>query len=333
MVWEQSGHLLLALQVLLLGVVKARLLVDLLTGVQTDKMVVRRAVLLVHKVDIIRGHNLDSRLGGEPEYSFIADLLLLVNIPRESRNLGLVEHHLKVVVVSEDPLVPLYRLSRLVHLSGDDVLGDLAGKAGGAADQILVVLLDDLVGDPRLAVIETFDVTLRHDLHQVFVAVEVLGQQDEVIIGFVLAVLDLRVVVACHIDLAPDDRLDLEMPGSLVHMLACELEELLDTVHVAVIRDGQGRHPHLLGPVEQGRDGGESVKNRILRVDVKVYKSHGDKSNFHISANRSGTKRPAPEPKRIATIQRYRKTLSPQSRPLRKVFNIWKKSRFQPLKI
>ena len=147
-----------------------------------------------------------------------------------------------------------------------------------------------------------------------------------------LAVLDLRVVVACHIDLAPDDRLDLEMPGRLVHMLACELEELLDTVHVAVVRDGQGRHPHLLGPVEQGRDGGESVKNRILRVDVKVYKSHGDKSNFHISANRSGTKRPAPEPKRIATIQRYRKTLSPQSRPLRKVFNIWKKSRFQPHK-
>ena len=147
-----------------------------------------------------------------------------------------------------------------------------------------------------------------------------------------LAILDLRIVMARHIDLAPDDRLDLEMSGSLVHVLACELEELLDSVHIAVVRDGQGRHTHLLSPVEQGRDRRETVKNRVLRVDVKVYKSHGDKSNFHISANRSGTKRPAPEPKRIATIQRYRKTLSPQSRPLRKVFNIWKKSRFQPHK-
>ena len=182
MVWEQSGHLLLALQVLLLGVVKARLLVDLLAGVQTDKMVVRRAILLVDEVDVIRGDHLDTHLLSQLEYSLIADLLLLINLQRQPRDLRLVEHHLKVVVVSEDPLVPLYRLSRLVHLSGDDVLGDLAGKAGGAADQILVVLLDDLVGDPRLAVIETFDVTLRHDLHQVLVPVEVLGQKDEVVI-------------------------------------------------------------------------------------------------------------------------------------------------------
>ena len=329
MVWEQCRHLLLALQVLLLGVVKARLLVDLLAGVQTDKMVVRRAVLLVDKVDVIRGDHLDTHLLSQLEYSFIADLLLLVDIPRESRNLGLVEHHLKVVVVSEDPLVPLYRLSRLVHLSGDDVLRDLARQTGGTADQILVVLLDDLVGDPRLAVIETFDVTLRHDLHQVFVAVEVLGQQDEVIIGFVLAVLDLRVVVACHIDLAPDDRLDLEMPGSLVHMLACELEELLDTVHVAVIRDGQGRHPHLLGPVEQGRDGGESVKNRILRVDVKVYKSHGDKSFFQAPSQT----RPSPD-KRLPTkgeSQQYKDTEKPYPRKAalpEKLSTPRKKSRF-----
>ena len=182
MVWEQCRHLLLALQVLLLGVVQARLLVDLLTGVQTDKMVVRRAVLLVHKVDIVRGDHLDTHLLSQLEYSLIAYLLLLVDIPRESGNLGLVEHHLKVVVVSEDPLVPLYRLSRLVHLSGDDVLGDLAGKAGGAAYQVLVVFLNDLVRDPRLAVVETFDVTLRHDLHQVLVPVEVLGQKDEVVI-------------------------------------------------------------------------------------------------------------------------------------------------------
>ena len=182
MVWEQSGHLLLALQVLLLGVVKARLLVDLLTGVQTDKMVVRGAILLVDEVDVIRGDHLDTHLLSQLEYSLIADLLFLINLQRQPRDLRLVEHHLKVVVVSEDPLVPLYRLSRLVHLSGDDVLGDLAGKAGGAADQILVVLLDDLVGDPRLAVIETFDVALRHDLHQVLVPVEVLGQKDEVVI-------------------------------------------------------------------------------------------------------------------------------------------------------
>ena len=147
-----------------------------------------------------------------------------------------------------------------------------------------------------------------------------------------LAVLDLRVVVACHIDLAPDDRLDLEMPGSLVHMLACELEELLDTVHVAVIRDGQGRHPHLLGPVEQGRDGGESVKNRILRVDVKVYKSHGDKSFFIYPQT---VREPGDRYRNPSESQQYKDTEKPYPRKAalpEKLSTPRKKSRFQPHK-
>ena len=182
MAWEQGRHLLLALEVLLLRVVETRLLVDLLASVQADEVVVRRAVLLVDEVHVIRGDHLDSHLLGELEYSLIANLLLVVNLQRESRNLRLVEHHLKVIVVSEYIPVPLDRLSRLVHLSCDDVLRDLARKACGAANQVLVVLLDDLVRDSRFAVVKAFDVPQRHDLHQVLVPFEVLGQQDEVVI-------------------------------------------------------------------------------------------------------------------------------------------------------
>ncbi len=182
MTWEQGRHLLLALEVLLLRVVQTRLLVNLLAGVQADEVVVRRAVLLVDEVDIVRGYHLDSHLSSELEYSLIADLLLVVNLQRKPRNLRFVEHYLKVVIVTEDLLVPLDRLSRLVHLAGNDVLWDLARKACGAADQVLVVLLDDLVRDPRLAVVESFDVPQGHNLHQVLVPLEVLGQQDEVVI-------------------------------------------------------------------------------------------------------------------------------------------------------
>ena len=136
-----------------------------------------------------------------------------------------------------------------------------------------------------------------------------------------LAVLDLRIVVACHIDLAPNDRFDLEMPGRLVHVLIGELEELLDSVHVTVVCDGQGRHPHLLGPVKQSGNRGETVKNRVLCVDVKVNKSHGDKSIFNHQNKPPGIRLFHSDIGRIATIQRYRKTLSPQSRPPRKVIN------------
>ncbi len=179
---KQCGHLLLALEVLLLGVVEARLLIDLLAGVQADEVIVRRTVLLVDEVDVVCGDNLDPHLSGELEYSLIADLLLLINLQRQPRNLRLVEHHLKVIVVSEYIPVPLYRLSGLIHLSGDDVLWDLASKTGRAADQVLVVLLDDLVRDSRLAVVKALNVPQRHDFHQVLVPIEVLGQQDEVVI-------------------------------------------------------------------------------------------------------------------------------------------------------
>ncbi len=179
---KQGRHFLLALEVLLLCVVQTRLLVDLLAGVQADEVVVRRAVLLVYEVDVVGRHNLDSHLSSELEYSLIADLLLIVNLQRKPRNLRLVEHHLKVVIVPEDTPVPFDRLSRLVHLSCDDVLRDLARKACGAADQVLVVLLNDLVRDSRLAVVKAFDVPQRHNLHQVLVPFEVLCQQDEVVI-------------------------------------------------------------------------------------------------------------------------------------------------------
>ncbi len=179
---EQSGHLFFTFEIFLLCVVQTRFLIDLLAGVQADEMVVRRAVLLVDEVDIVGCHNLDSHLGSELEYSLIADLLLIVNLQREPRHLRFVEHHLKVVIIPEDIPVPLYRLSRLVHLAGNDVLRDLARKAGGAADQVVVVLLYDLVRDPRLAIVKALDVPQRHNLHQVLVPFKVLCQQYEVVI-------------------------------------------------------------------------------------------------------------------------------------------------------
>ena len=72
------------------------------------------------------------------------------------------------------------------------------------------------------------------------------------VVGAVLVVLDPGVIMTRHIDLASDDGFDLVLLGLLVAVLVGELEELLDSVHVAVVGDRQGGHAHLLGPVEQG---------------------------------------------------------------------------------
>ena len=53
-------------------------------------------------------------------------------------------------------------------------------------------------------------------------------------------------------------------------MFPGELVEFLDTVHIAVVRDGNSRHPEFLCSVEKGFYGRKSVSDRVLRMDVKM---------------------------------------------------------------
>ena len=89
-----------------------------------------------------------------------------------------------------------------------------------------------------------------------------------------LVVLQLGVVMPRDIHLASDDRLDLVLFSLFVLMLVGELEELLDTVHVSVVGDGQRGHAHGFCPVEQSGYRRESVEDGILGVDVEVYECH-----------------------------------------------------------
>ena len=114
---------------------------------------------------------------------------------------------------------------------------------------------------PGLVVVFAFYVSGGYYLYQVLVAFIVLGQEDEVIVSPVLVVLQPVVVMARDIDLAADD-------GLHRRVLRGKLEELLDTVHVAVVGDGQGRHAELFRTLEQLGDGGESVKDGVLGMDV-----------------------------------------------------------------
>jgi hypothetical protein len=61
-------------------------------------------------------------------------------------------------------------------------------------------------------------------------------------------------------------------------VLAGILEEFLYAVHVAVVGYRQGGHAHFLRPLEQGVDRRETVKYRVLGMDVKMYESHGRKN-------------------------------------------------------
>ena len=267
MVREQRAHLLLALEVLLLGVVQAVFLVDKLAGIQADQPVMGGTVLLVHEVHVIGSHHLDPVFLGQFEDHRDIFPLAFPDVQAESRDLGLVVHDLEVVVLAEDMLVPFYGTVNRLHVPVQDAAGDLTGHAGGAADQVLVVFLDDFVAHAGLAVVHALDVAGRDNLHQVLVPVVVLGQEDEMVVLAVGVVLELVVIVLGDIDLAADDGLDRRV-------LLGEFVELLDAVHVAMVRDGQAGHSHFLGAVEQVLDGRHAVEDGVLRMDVKVYEGH-----------------------------------------------------------
>ena len=277
MVREEGKHLLFALEILLLGVVETVFLIDVLAGVKTDQMVVSRTVFLVHEMDVVGGDDLHPHLRGEVEDLLVDLLLLFIEVQGEPRDLGPVEHHLEIVVIPEQILVPPDGLPGGIEVSCQDVSRNLSGQAGGTADEIVVVLLDDIMADPRLAEVETFRVGGRDDLHQILVSLVILGKEDQMVVATMVLVLELMVIVPCDIDLAADDRLDLVVSGLLVHMLPGELEELLDPVHVAMVCDGQGRHAEFLGLLEKGIDGRQTIQDGILRVDVKMDKGHGAK--------------------------------------------------------
>ena len=223
-----------------------------------------RAVLLADKMHVIGRDDFHAVFFRQFEEDLVVDHLVVVNFPGQAGDLGLVQHDLEVVILPEHPLVPLDGLVCGFHVSGEDGARHFPGHAGRRTDQVFMVAFNDLVTYSR-AVVHALDVGRGDDLHQVPVAVVVLGQEDEMVVPLFLD----PVVALGHVDLAADDRLDAGMFLGI-------LEELLHPVHVAVVRDGKAGHAQLLGAVEQVFDGRLSVQDGILGMYVKVNEGHWD---------------------------------------------------------
>ncbi len=261
---KQPGHLLLALEELLLGVAHSVRVVEIGPRVEADEPVVRRSVLLLHEMHVVRRDDLHSHLLREPEYPRIGYLLPFPDLLRHPRDLRPVGLHLKVVVLSEQILVPLDCLAGGLLVPVYEVSRHLSGNAGRQAYEIVVPFFQHLVAHPRLAVVLPLDVSRRDNLHQVLVALVVLREQDEVVVAPVVVVLEAVVIMPRDIDLAPENRL-------YVRVLRGKLHELLDSVHIAVVRNRKRRHPEFLRPVKEFGNGGKSVEDGVLRMDMEMY--------------------------------------------------------------
>ena len=226
------------------------------------------AVVLVHKVNVVGGHHLDAVLLRQPEDFLSIELLLLVQFQAHSGNFRLVKHHLQVVVIAKDLLVPLDGGIGAGGVACDDSPRHLPRQTGGAAHKVCGVFLYDLVRNAG-AVVEALYVRGGHYLHQILVAVVVLGQQYQMVVFAVLLVVD-AVVVLGHIHLAAHYGLDFRE-------FLCNVQEVLYTIHIAVVSDGQARHTQFRSPLEELGDIGHSIQDGVLRMDVKMDERHNTK--------------------------------------------------------
>ena len=156
MVAEEFGHLRLALEILLLGVAQAVWRIVELVGHQADETVVRGAVLRRHEVDVVGCDDFDAEFGSQLKDLLVDHLLLDEDALVAAGNLGLVAHHLQVIILSEEVAVPGNQLLRLLEILGVDGAGHLSRQAGAAADKAFVIFLQQVVVDTGL-VIEALD--------------------------------------------------------------------------------------------------------------------------------------------------------------------------------
>ena len=250
---EHRPHLVSGLQIELIPVVAQALLVaDVLAGADAQQDVMRTAILLPEVVHVVGADEGQVEVAGHRQQPGVHDALLVD---------ALVLHLQEEVARPED--VPEGRggLAGPVRLLGAESRRHLPLQATAETDESGRVLRQQLLVDPRL-VVEPLGVPRRHQLDEVVVAGEVLGQQHQVVVGFPGRAASRVTAARRDVHLAAENRLDAPFPGLVMEYDARE--------HVAVLGDGQSRRTGVPGMVEQLPDAAGAVEQRVLRMQVQM---------------------------------------------------------------
>jgi len=153
-------------------------------------------------------------------------------------------------------------LDSAVQVIAYDGVGDFTGQARAGADQSFAELPEDFLVDSR-PIVEAFQVGDAGEFEEIFIALKILGQQQQVIRCFADALSAFfAAVFGGNVGLVTDDRFDACSHGRGV--------KFYSAVHVAVIGDGEGVHAVLLALVEQVVEAAGAVEQGIMRVHVQM---------------------------------------------------------------
>ena len=253
---EQGAHFLFALHIELGGLhAHTGVVVQGFAGLDAHQHFLGIGVLFLQVVAVVGGHQGNVHFTGQLD-QFGQDKLFLPDA---------VIHDLDIEIpLPEDILHFPHIGAGGVPLVAQEELGQVAGQAGGKADQAFVVLPDEVIVDAGTVVIAGEE-ALGDEVHQVLIAGVVFAQEDQVAVFAV----DGAFVppVAAHIGLAADDGLQ-----------PCILHggiEVDDAIHHAMVGNGAAVHAQRLHALNQPGNAARAVQQAVFRVQMQMRKAHG----------------------------------------------------------
>ena len=291
---EQRAHLLLGLQIeLIRSEFHGIRVIHRMVGLDAQKNLVHPAVLFFQVMTVVGHHQRDPRLPGETDQAAVHRLLLPQRVVLQLE---------EEVVLPENLPVAQGGLSGTVIIARRQAAGNFPRQTGRQGDQPLVILLQQLPVHPGLAV-KSLGPGAGHHGDQVLVPRVVLAQQNQMAGVAVQFVHPVHTGAGCHIDFAPDHRMNPPFLGFFI--------KIHGAIHNAVVRDCHAVLSQFTHLVEQFSDAAGPIEQAVLGVHMQMGKAHGFSSSFPALSAISISRR-----RRWLTPLRVRDRRSPISRRL-----------------
>ena len=139
------------------------------------------------------------------------------------------------------------------------------GQTGGGRNQTLMVLLQQCQIHTGFA-IKAVDKCLGHHAAQIFIALPVFAQKQQVIAVIVDPMYPVGHRPSGHIDLTADNRFDPRCLGCFI--------EINTAIHNTVIGNGNRILPQLFDPIHHAVNAAGTVQETVLTMDVQMHKTH-----------------------------------------------------------
>ena len=230
---------------------------ELLACLYAQQDIVSFHVIGVGIVDVVGGDQRDPQTPAHGHQRHIHFLLVLISVVLQFQ---------EEITFSENIQILESRFIRRREIVPHDIAGHFSSQTGARSDDPLVELTQKFLVHARLIVI-AFRKRAAHDLHEIGIALIVLGEKDQVIIPVVSGSLfPVKSGSGRHIDFTADDGLDPRLFGCFI--------KIDHAVHDAVIGYGSAVHAKFLDALNIFFDLVGSVQQRVFGVDVQMCKCH-----------------------------------------------------------